>query len=68
MVVVDPGHNGGNASGPAEVGRLVPAGGFDKPRDTTGAATDAGCPEHAFTFDVAQRAAGLLRAEGSPCP
>ncbi|MGY1691884.1 N-acetylmuramoyl-L-alanine amidase [Geodermatophilus sp. SYSU D01105] len=64
MVVLDPGHNGGNASAPAEVGRPVPAGGFTKPCNTTGAATDAGYPEHAFAFDVAQRAAGLLRAQG----
>jgi N-acetylmuramoyl-L-alanine amidase len=42
----------------------VPAGGFTKPCNTTGAATSAGYPEHAFTFDVAQRTADLLRARG----
>jgi N-acetylmuramoyl-L-alanine amidase len=31
-----------------------------------GAQTDAGYPEHAFTFDVAKRLARLLRAEAPP--
>ena len=64
VVVLDPGHNGGNAGAPAEINRLVPAGGFLKPCNTTGTATNADYPEHAFTFDVAQRAAALLRARG----
>jgi N-acetylmuramoyl-L-alanine amidase len=64
VVVLDPGHNGGNAAAPEEINRQVPAGGFTKPCNTTGTATDAGYPEHVFTFDVAVRAAELLRAEG----
>ncbi len=64
VVVLDPGHNGGNASAAAEIGRLVPAGGFSKPCNTTGTSTDAGYAEHAFAFDVAQRAAALLRERG----
>jgi N-acetylmuramoyl-L-alanine amidase len=64
VVVLDPGHNGGNASAPELINRPVPAGGFSKPCNTTGTATDGGYPEHAFTFDVAQRAAGLLRTAG----
>jgi N-acetylmuramoyl-L-alanine amidase len=64
LVVLDPGHNGGNAGAPAQINRLVPAGGYLKPCNTVGAATNAGYPEHAFTFDVAQRAAALLRARG----
>jgi N-acetylmuramoyl-L-alanine amidase len=64
VVVLDPGHNGGNAAAPAVIDRLVDAGGFRKPCNTTGTATDAGYPEHAFTFDVARRAAALLRARG----
>jgi N-acetylmuramoyl-L-alanine amidase len=64
VVVLDPGHNGGNAAAPDEINRQVPAGGFTKPCNTTGTATDAGYPEHAFTFDVAVRTAELLRAEG----
>jgi N-acetylmuramoyl-L-alanine amidase len=64
-ILVDPGHNGGNASHPGAINRKVDAGGFLKECDTTGTATDAGYAEHAFTFDVAQRLAVLLRARGA---
>ncbi|ADB73917.1 N-acetylmuramoyl-L-alanine amidase [Geodermatophilus obscurus] len=64
VVVLDPGHNGGNAAAPADISRPVPAGGFTKPCNTVGAQTSAGYPEHAFAFDVAHRAADLLRAKG----
>ncbi|WP_045878267.1 N-acetylmuramoyl-L-alanine amidase [Pseudofrankia sp. DC12] len=64
VVVLDPGHDGGNGAAPAEINRKVDAGGFLKECDTVGAQTDAGYPEHAFTFDVANRAAQLLRARG----
>lgn len=65
VIVLDRGHNGGNASARAEINRPVPAGGFTKPCNTTGTATDTGYPEHAFAFDVAQRTADLLRAAGA---
>src|SRR4051794_8488319 len=39
-IVIDPGHNGGNGANPALINQLVPAGGFDKPCDTTGTETD----------------------------
>src|SRR3954451_19394199 len=39
VVALDPGHNGGNAAAPAQINRLVPAGGFTKPCNTTGTAT-----------------------------
>ena len=65
VVVLDPGHNGGNGSHPAEINRPVPAGrGQTKPCNTTGTATNAGYPEHAFTFDVAQRVGEALAAKG----
>ncbi|MBL7494516.1 N-acetylmuramoyl-L-alanine amidase [Frankia sp. AgB1.9] len=64
VVVIDPGHDGGNGAAPAQINRKVDAGGFLKECDTVGAETDAGYPEHAFTFDVATRAAALLRARG----
>ncbi|MBL7519635.1 N-acetylmuramoyl-L-alanine amidase [Frankia sp. CNm7] len=64
VVVLDPGHNGGNGAAAAQIARLVDAGGFQKECDTVGASTDDGYPEHAFTFDVANRAAALLRARG----
>jgi N-acetylmuramoyl-L-alanine amidase len=65
VVVLDPGHNGGNASHPAEINKQVPAGrGETKPCNTTGTATNAGYPEHAFNWDVAQRVGAELRAKG----
>ncbi|MFC4854533.1 N-acetylmuramoyl-L-alanine amidase [Actinophytocola glycyrrhizae] len=65
VVVVDPGHNGANAAHPAEINRQVPAGrGRWKACNTTGTATDAGYPEHAFTWDVAVRVRDLLTAQG----
>jgi N-acetylmuramoyl-L-alanine amidase len=65
VVVLDPGHNGRNAQDPATVNRPVPDGrGGTKPCNSTGTATDAGYPEHAFTFDVANRVARRLTAAG----
>jgi len=64
-VVLNPGHNGGNAAHTAQINRLVPAGyGVRKACDTTGTETNAGYPEHAFTWDVAQRVARILRGHG----
>ncbi len=63
--MLDPGHNGGNGAHPAEINRQVPAGrGRTKPCNTTGTATNAGYPEHAFTFDVAQRVGKALADKG----
>jgi N-acetylmuramoyl-L-alanine amidase len=65
VVVLDPGHNGGNGTARAQIGRLVPDGrGGTKACNTTGAATDTGYPEHAFTLDVARRAEQRLAAAG----
>ncbi|MGY1740351.1 MULTISPECIES: N-acetylmuramoyl-L-alanine amidase [unclassified Blastococcus] len=65
VVVLDPGHNGGNAAAPGVVGAPVPDGaGGTKPCNTTGTSTDAGYPEHAFTWDVALRTRDLLTAGG----
>jgi N-acetylmuramoyl-L-alanine amidase len=61
--VLDPGHNLNNSS---SINKTVYAGnGVYKACDTTGTSTNAGYPEHAFTWDVANRAAALLRAEGA---
>ncbi|CAO5168304.1 N-acetylmuramoyl-L-alanine amidase Rv3717 [Frankia sp. AiPs1] len=65
VIVLDAGHNGGNSGDPAAINRQVPAGGISKECDTVGAQTDAGYPEHAFTFDVTQRAAAILRSRGA---
>ncbi|WP_245782741.1 N-acetylmuramoyl-L-alanine amidase [Actinokineospora terrae] len=65
VVVLDPGHNGGNASHAAEINRLVPAGrGRTKPCNTTGTATAGGYAEHAFTWDLAMRVRDALTARG----
>jgi len=64
VVVLDPGHNGGNGAAPAQIDRKVDAGGFQKECDTVGASTDSGYPEHAFTWDVVNRAAKVLRDRG----
>jgi N-acetylmuramoyl-L-alanine amidase len=64
-VLIDPGHNGGNAADPAQINKQVPDGrGGTKPCNTTGTATDDGYPEHKFTWDVALRAGDLLEANG----
>lgn len=64
-VVLDPGHNGANASHPAALNRPVPNGrGGTKACDTTGTSTDGGYPEHAFTWDVALRVRHALTARG----
>ena len=65
VIVLDPGHNGGNASHPAEINALVPAGrGKRKACNTTGTATDAGYTEHAFNWAVALRVRADLVAQG----
>jgi N-acetylmuramoyl-L-alanine amidase len=65
VVVLDPGHDGGNAAHPGEINRPVPAGrGQTKPCNTTGTSTGAGYPEHAFTWDVAMRVRQALTAKG----
>ena len=64
-VVLDPGHNGANASHPAEINRPVPTGrGGTKACNTTGTSTEAGYPEHAFNWDVALRVRDALTARG----
>jgi N-acetylmuramoyl-L-alanine amidase len=64
-IVLDPGHNGGNQNDPARLNAPVPAGGFTKPCNTVGAETNGGYPEHAYNWDVVNRAAKLLRAQGA---
>lgn len=64
-VVLNPGHDGGNASHPAAINRQVPAGyGAYKACDTTGTNTNAGYPEHAFNWDVALRVRTILVSRG----
>ncbi|MCU1448799.1 MAG: cell wall hydrolase/autolysin [Acidimicrobiales bacterium] len=63
--MIDPGHNGGNASHPAEINRLVDAVTERKPCDTAGTATNDGYAESAYTFDVSQRLKRLLDEAGA---
>ena len=58
VVVLDAGHQLGNHNFPTQINRLVPAGGFRKPCNTTGTATNGGYPEATFNFRVTR----LLRA------
>lgn len=64
-IVVDPGHQLGNANFPAKINRMVPAGGFEKPCNTTGTATDGGYPEATFTWQVARLLRRRLVALGA---
>jgi N-acetylmuramoyl-L-alanine amidase len=65
-VVLDPGHNGGNAAAPAEVNAAVPDGrGRTKACNTVGTSTLDGYAEHAFTWDVARRTQELLESDGA---
>ena len=66
IIVLDPGHNGGNFTHTAEIDRIVDAGfGERKACNTTGTETNAGYTEAAYTFDVATRLAAVLRARGA---
>lgn len=65
VIVIDPGHNGGNAAHPEIVNKLVDAYTLLKPCNTTGTQTDDGYAEHAFNWDVGLRLAALLRTSGA---
>lgn len=66
VVVIDPGHNGGNAAAPAQINRTVAIGqGQRKACDTTGTATNGGYAEAAYTWDVAKRTRRVLRNRGA---
>ncbi|TDE26914.1 N-acetylmuramoyl-L-alanine amidase [Nonomuraea mesophila] len=65
IVVIDPGHNGGNAAHREEIDRLVDVITGRKPCNTIGTETRAGYPEHAFTWDVANRLKPLLEEMGA---
>jgi N-acetylmuramoyl-L-alanine amidase len=65
VIVLNPGHNGGNAANAAAINRQVPAGfGQYKACDTTGTETNAGYQEHAFNWDVSLRIRTILQAHG----
>jgi N-acetylmuramoyl-L-alanine amidase len=65
VIVIDPGHQLGNATHPRQINRLVNAGGFMKACNTTGTSTNGGFPEATFTWLVAQSLKRQLRAHGA---
>ncbi|MEP9363503.1 N-acetylmuramoyl-L-alanine amidase [Nocardioides sp. CN2-186] len=65
VVVIDPGHQLGNHNFPRQINRQVPAGGFAKPCNTTGTATDAGYPEATLAWQVAGRLKAKLERLGA---
>ncbi|WP_433351117.1 N-acetylmuramoyl-L-alanine amidase [Microtetraspora malaysiensis] len=65
VIVIDPGHNGGNFKHPEIINKPVNVLTKRKPCDTTGTETNSGYTEAAFTWDVSTRLAKLLRAEGA---
>ncbi len=65
VVLVDPGHNGGNFSAPSVITRLIWNGRETETCDTTGAETDGGYTEALFNWHVALYLTADLRAEGA---
>jgi N-acetylmuramoyl-L-alanine amidase len=65
VIVLDPGHNGGNASHPAQINQLVDVVTEKKACDTAGSQTADGYAESAYNLDVSKLAADLLRAQGA---
>ncbi|GAA1520111.1 N-acetylmuramoyl-L-alanine amidase family protein [Nocardioides humi] len=65
VVVLDPGHQLGNARFRSQINRRVDAGGFDKECNTTGTSSDDGYPEATFTWEVAVQARKQLRRLGA---
>jgi N-acetylmuramoyl-L-alanine amidase len=65
VVVIDPGHNGGNGADPSYINMPVFNGRTEEACDTTGAATDSGYTEARFNWNVANYLAADLRAQGA---
>lgn len=65
VIVIDPGHQLGNASHPEQITQQVDAGGFLKDCNSTGTATNGGWPEATFTWRVSQALARQLRNRGA---
>jgi N-acetylmuramoyl-L-alanine amidase len=65
VIVLDPGHNGGNYRHPEIINRQVDVLTEKKACDTTGTSTNNGYSEAAFTWDVSTRLAKILRERGA---
>jgi N-acetylmuramoyl-L-alanine amidase len=64
VIVIDPGHNEGNARHASEINRQVDIGNGHKACDTTGTATNDGYSEASYNTDVANRVVALLVDQG----
>ena len=63
--MLDAGHQLGNHNFPEEINRLVPAGGFTKPCNTTGTATNGGYAEATFAWNVTMKLKAKLEKAGA---
>ena len=64
-IVLDPGHQIGNSRFPDKINRPVPAGGFKKPCNSTGTATNGGFTEATLNWRVSKVVAKKLRRLGA---
>lgn len=64
-IVIDPGHQLGNHNYPDQINAPVDAGGFQKPCNTTGTATNGGYPEATFAWQVSLLLKAKLEARGA---
>jgi N-acetylmuramoyl-L-alanine amidase len=64
-IALDPGHQLGNHNYPRQTNALVPAGGFKKPCNTTGTATNSGVAEATVNMRLARSVTKRLRALGA---
>lgn len=65
IVLVDPGHNGGNFAAASIINQLIWNGRESETCDTTGAETDSGYTEAQFNWNVARYLTADLRAAGA---
>jgi N-acetylmuramoyl-L-alanine amidase len=65
VVLVDPGHNGGNFDAPSVINQLIWNGRESETCDTTGAETGSGYTEAQFNWNVARYLTADLRAAGA---
>jgi N-acetylmuramoyl-L-alanine amidase len=65
IVVIDPGHAGGNVAHARDIAAQVDIGNGSKECDTVGAQAADGYSEHALNFDVAQRVRDRLSGAGA---
>jgi len=65
VIALDPGHQLGNSRHSREINRPVQAGGFKKPCNSTGAATNSGVPEATVNFRLSRAVKRRLEALGA---